>query len=168
MYQTGKEKIKRGSRHEAQSFYGEEGGTSIERKFDAYWRMIAHGLPEPTAQYRFDEKRKWMIDRAWPEYKLAVELNGAGGGGYGRAVKCHVCGAAVRARKADGSIGKMLLIPYASHASGENQKRDAEKSNALTIAGWHTLTYTSMQLDESPAQVIEETAALLESLMRSK
>ncbi len=34
-------------------------------------------LPEPVAELRFHPKRKWRFDWAWPEYKLAVEQDGA-------------------------------------------------------------------------------------------
>jgi very-short-patch-repair endonuclease len=34
------------------------------------------GLPEPVREYRFHSKRKWRIDLAWPDHKLAVEVEG--------------------------------------------------------------------------------------------
>lgn len=34
-----------------------------------------HGLPEPVREFRFCA-RKWRIDLAWPEEKLAVEIEG--------------------------------------------------------------------------------------------
>ena len=34
------------------------------------------GLPEPEREYRFDAKRRFRFDFAWPEIKLAVEING--------------------------------------------------------------------------------------------
>jgi len=33
-------------------------------------------LPEPEREYRFDTNRRWRFDFAWPQYKLAVELEG--------------------------------------------------------------------------------------------
>lgn len=33
-------------------------------------------LPLPTPEYRFDPNRKWRIDFAWPDAKLAVEIEG--------------------------------------------------------------------------------------------
>ncbi len=36
----------------------------------------ALGLPEPVAEYKFHPTRRWRIDWAWPEHKLAVELEG--------------------------------------------------------------------------------------------
>jgi hypothetical protein len=36
------------------------------------------GLPAPQAEYRFHSVRKWRFDRAWPELKLALEIDGNG------------------------------------------------------------------------------------------
>lgn len=33
-------------------------------------------LPEPTLEYRFHPERRWRFDFAWPEYMLAVEVEG--------------------------------------------------------------------------------------------
>lgn len=33
-------------------------------------------LPEPVPEYRFHEARKWRFDYAWPERKIAVEIDG--------------------------------------------------------------------------------------------
>lgn len=36
----------------------------------------AEGLPEPTAEYRFDAVRRWRFDYAWPENMVALEVEG--------------------------------------------------------------------------------------------
>jgi very-short-patch-repair endonuclease len=33
-------------------------------------------LPRPIPQYRFDPVRKWRFDFAWPDVRLAVEIDG--------------------------------------------------------------------------------------------
>lgn len=33
-------------------------------------------LPEPVREFQFHPKRRWRIDLAWPEEKLAVEIEG--------------------------------------------------------------------------------------------
>ena len=33
-------------------------------------------LPVPVAEYRFSTDRKWRVDYAWPDVKLAVEVEG--------------------------------------------------------------------------------------------
>lgn len=41
------------------------------------FQMKAFGLKEPAArEYRFDPLRRWRFDFAWPEYHLAVEVEG--------------------------------------------------------------------------------------------
>jgi hypothetical protein len=34
------------------------------------------GLPVPVPEYRFDPTRRWRLDYAWPEHKLALEVEG--------------------------------------------------------------------------------------------
>lgn len=38
------------------------------------WR--AAGLPVATAEYRFHETRKWRFDWSWPEFMVALEVQG--------------------------------------------------------------------------------------------
>lgn len=37
---------------------------------------VAHGLFEPVAEFRFHPVRRWRFDWAWPERKVAVEIDG--------------------------------------------------------------------------------------------
>lgn len=32
--------------------------------------------PHPVTEYRFDPKRRWRFDYAWPDQRVAVEVNG--------------------------------------------------------------------------------------------
>jgi len=36
----------------------------------------AMNLPIPVPEYRFHPTRRWRIDWAWPDWKLAVEIEG--------------------------------------------------------------------------------------------
>jgi very-short-patch-repair endonuclease len=36
----------------------------------------AHGLPPPEREYRFHPRRAWRFDFAWPEVRVAVEVDG--------------------------------------------------------------------------------------------
>lgn len=38
--------------------------------------IIQLGLPAPVREFQFCPPRKWKIDFAWPEYKLALEVEG--------------------------------------------------------------------------------------------
>lgn len=37
----------------------------------------ANTLPRPEVEYRFHPTRKWRFDYAWPERKVALEVDGA-------------------------------------------------------------------------------------------
>jgi very-short-patch-repair endonuclease len=34
------------------------------------------GIPAPVAEYKFHPVRKWRMDYAWPEHKVALEVEG--------------------------------------------------------------------------------------------
>jgi very-short-patch-repair endonuclease len=38
--------------------------------------LVALGVPSPEKEYRFCPSRRWRVDYAWPEHKLAVEIEG--------------------------------------------------------------------------------------------
>ena len=37
---------------------------------------VAQGLPAPVAEYTFHETRKWRFDWAWPDNRVALEVEG--------------------------------------------------------------------------------------------
>lgn len=51
---------------------------SIPSSLEAAYARILRGLKFPTAvrEYRFDPIRKWRFDFAWPDQRVAVELDG--------------------------------------------------------------------------------------------
>lgn len=48
----------------------------LERTFETYWITLSQGFPTPTTEYRFAPPRKFKFDFAWPDYKVAVEMEG--------------------------------------------------------------------------------------------
>lgn len=40
------------------------------------WQVRVDGLPAPEQEYRFDDNRRWRFDFAWPDCRVAVEVNG--------------------------------------------------------------------------------------------
>jgi very-short-patch-repair endonuclease len=42
--------------------------------FDVQCRAV--GLPVPVAEFTFHQVRKWRIDWAWPDQKVALEVEG--------------------------------------------------------------------------------------------
>lgn len=39
--------------------------------------ISGYEMPPPEREYRFHPKRKWRFDLAWPERKIAAEVEGA-------------------------------------------------------------------------------------------
>jgi very-short-patch-repair endonuclease len=39
-------------------------------------QILAHALPTAEREYRFDPVRRWRFDFAWPDFRLAVEVDG--------------------------------------------------------------------------------------------
>ena len=50
--------------------------SELERTFEYYLRVLGAGLPQGEREYRFHPKRRWRFDWAWPDRKLAVEVDG--------------------------------------------------------------------------------------------
>jgi very-short-patch-repair endonuclease len=40
------------------------------------WQIKVASLPPPEREYRFDAKRRWRLDFAWPDQRMAVEIDG--------------------------------------------------------------------------------------------
>ena len=51
--------------------------SKLEQTFIEAWRLHAAGFPEPEHQHVIDGSR---FDFAWPDYRIAVELDGIGWG----------------------------------------------------------------------------------------
>ena len=50
-------------------------GSEAENNLAQEIRWI--GLPDPVREHRFTPLRRWRFDFAWPEYSVAVEVEGA-------------------------------------------------------------------------------------------
>jgi very-short-patch-repair endonuclease len=104
-----------------------------ELQFLALWKAFAYDLPEPCEQHIFHPARKWRFDFAWPDDKVAVEIEG-------------------------GTFSRKKT----AHKTGSGIQRDIEKGNAAVVLGWRVLRYTAKDLDKRPAQVIKEVADMVE------
>ena len=90
----------------------------LEDEFD--WQFMQahpHG-PMPEHQYKFRPDRKWMFDFAWPNDKLALEINGGTAGGRG------------------------------AHSRGPSVDKDYEKWIAAQLDGWTVLLATASMTKE--------------------
>lgn len=68
--------------------------------------LRALGLPEPEREVTFHPTRKWRLDLAWPDSRVACEYDGG------------------------------LFTGEASHTSVKGLLRDQEKANEAQLAGW--------------------------------
>jgi len=67
----------------------------------------------PEREYKFADGRKWAFDFAWPEKKIAVEIEGGTAFGKSR------------------------------HSRGEGFEKDVRKYNAAALLGWRVLRFTT-------------------------
>jgi len=131
----------------------------LERAFDTQFRALAVDLPKPEKEYRFHPDRRWRFDRAWPNHKVAVEIEG---GIYGRTIRCHNCGEIQRARKKDGNLGKPIRPSY-GHASLANFKADLEKYNEAARIGWLVLRFVNEDIYSDPFSMVQLIRHTLET-----
>ena len=85
-------------------------------------------VPEPIPEYKFHPVRKWRCDFAWPEYKLALDVEG---GIYGRGKPCPSCG----------------ISRTGAHSSVSGILRDIERGNAALLEGWIILRVLPEELE---------------------
>src|SRR5688572_26974789 len=50
--------------------------SELERKFALYWPSLAPTHPDPKPEFEFALPRKWRFDFAWPDVRVAVEMQG--------------------------------------------------------------------------------------------
>jgi very-short-patch-repair endonuclease len=86
--------------------------------FEAYCK--SHGIPMPIREHKFHPTRKWRFDFAWPDQKIAIEVEGG-----------------------------LFLAGGGRHNRGASMKGDMEKYNEAACFGWSVLRYTPDQLVKS-------------------
>jgi very-short-patch-repair endonuclease len=87
------------------------------RRTDAFVEMcLARGIPAPDTEHQFLKERKFRFDFAWPDLRVAVEMEGIVIGGQGR------------------------------HQTAIGYERDCEKYNLATLNGWRILRYTPKKI----------------------
>ena len=83
-------------------------------------RINRDGLPAPLREFRFHDTRQWRFDYAWPDQKVALEVEG----GF---------------FKKDGG----------RHSRGAGARKDMEKYNAAVLDGWKLLRVMPDQLNNA-------------------
>jgi very-short-patch-repair endonuclease len=94
-----------------------------EERFNIAWRSL--GGPKPEREYRFCE-RKWRFDFAWPEVRIAVEI--------------------------EGGINEGKRRGY--HMRKEGFLKDAAKYNRASILGWRVFRLAPSQIQPAALEEI--------------
>ncbi len=79
------------------------------------------GITDYVTEHRFDETRKWRFDFAWPEFKVAVEVEGIVYNGRGR------------------------------HQTAKGYEGDCYKYNAALLRGWRVLRFVPAMISKGEA-----------------
>jgi very-short-patch-repair endonuclease len=112
-------------------------GSKGEEEFAFHLKLT--GLPAPVRELRFSKltNRLWRFDFAWPDLKIAVEIEGLTH--YGT--------------NADGSR------KTSRHQTAKGYQSDLDKYNQAAIEGWRVLRFSQHQVKSGVA--IEVTENLL-------
>ena len=86
-------------------------------------------------EYEFHPDRKWRFDFAFPNEKLAIEVDG---GTYS-------------SRTYTNKKGQKVVVQGGRHNSSKGFMGDLEKFNNATKLGWKTLRFTPQQIRTSSA-----------------
>ena len=90
------------------------------------FHIHAHDLPQPQLEHRFHDTRRWRFDFAWPEQKIALEIDGG-----------------IWMRTEDGRSK--------GHAHPVRFVQDCEKMNEAAILGWRVLRATPQMVKDGTA-----------------
>lgn len=104
-------------------------GSKAEELFSFQARLL--NLPEPLREYRFSEMtlRRWRFDFAWPDLKIAVEIEGLTY--YGK--------------NPDGSS------KTGRHQTARGYQEDLEKYNQAIIENWRVLRFSQAHVKSGEA-----------------
>lgn len=92
--------------------------------------MAGRDLPEPVAEHRFHDVRKWRFDFAWPDLRIAVECEGG-------------------TFKPGRSQGR------GRHLRSTGFHEDCDKYNAAAAVGWLVLRFDSKHLRTDPVGCVD-------------
>lgn len=90
--------------------------TDAASEFPFYLRLCGSDLPQPMRELRFHPTRKWRFDWAWPEQRVALEVDG---GRYALAGGRHATDADHEKLNAAAALGWRVL-----HVSPQAMRRD--------------------------------------------
>jgi hypothetical protein len=87
------------------------------------------GLPVPVPEYHFHPRRRWRFDWAFPDQRVALEVQGGA-----------------------------FLLTGGRHTRGAGYRRDLEKFSEAAILGWRVLFVLPEQMADGRALMLAERA----------
>lgn len=130
--------------------------SDLEYAFDTQFKRLGSDLPIPEPNVEIIPNRKFKFDRVWRLERLAVELEG---GSLGRRVSCQNCGEIVRAKRADGVLGREIRIGGAHQTT--RFTKDIEKYNLAAQLGWTLLRFTRKDVLDDPFSMVDQIRNIL-------
>lgn len=104
----------------------------LEEYFARLWRQ--HGCKCPLqAEYRFHPPRLFRFDFAWPDKKVAVEIEGG------------------------------IYMAKGGHTNVKGFNANCEKHNLATLDGWRFFRFTEKMLTNDPVGCVETVRKLLKA-----
>ena len=110
----------------------------LEQKFLDVW--IAYTITKfafdlPAREFRFAPPRRWRFDFAFPEKKVAVEI--------------------------EGLVSRQNKYEQGHHQTIEGYRSDCVKYREAAKLGWLVLRYTGQEIVQRPVQIVEEVVEVL-------
>lgn len=110
--------------------------SEAERAFLTRWLQLSTldgGVVYMYREYKFVPTRNWRFDFAWPEQRVAVEIEGG------------------------------VYMRVSGHTSATGYQKDCAKYNAAIEAGWVVLRYTPQMVERDPESCIRQIEAVIRS-----
>jgi hypothetical protein len=123
--------------------------TGKKKDINVEEHLEAAGVPEFHTEFQFAGRigREWAFDYAWPDLKIALEIEGGGFGRYVVIQQGHE-----RRKGKSIPIKSGIAIRFGGrHNTGAGLQADAEKYNRAAILGWLVIRATTTMVRDGDA-----------------
>jgi very-short-patch-repair endonuclease len=106
-------------------------------------------LPHPVTEYFFAKRiwRQWRFDYCWPDYRIALEIEGLA---FGRIVETK--------------DGDKVRTAGGRHATGAGMQADCEKYSWAAILGWLVIRATTQMVRRGEAiELLKQAFAVVQT-----